>query len=643
MPTLTIGDKTVTVGDDFLKLPPDQQNATVEEIAKSIGATAKTPPASGTSDLLQFPRGIVKGLAGFASAGAKGEELEEKQRAMAFGQPEQEMPATPSGEELTKLAVGGSPPTSGTGKLLESAGEFVGSPQSYIGPGGVVRKVIGAAAGGLGSEGLGELFSGTSLETPARIGGAVVAGGATSGTEAAVRKAITPETNVSADLSRALERDQMTPGDLAAKLARVRQVRPNATIADVGGENVRGLVERIAQTPGVGRTVVAPTLTARQTSQMGRLADDLSTLTGGRQSAVQATQETMAARAHAATPLYQQTYQDGDHAIWGPELERLSSAPSVQSAMRGAVRIWRDNAIADGYGAMNPGAVVDRGGQLSFLSGKVPVFPNLQFWDYTKRLLDDQVNAAVRAGQNQKARSLTMLTQQLRQSLDAAVPSYRAAREAWGGPTQYMSAIEEGRNILSTKIGAEELHSQLAGMTEAQREGYRIGAVSAIRGKMGNDPAKLADLTKYLRSPETRAKIAALMPTPEAAEAFENALDFEVQLSTLTGQALRGSQTARRLAERADAESIVGDLVMGAFAHGPTLGLLHRILLTVPGRVRDTLRSRSDALLADLLVNSAAAGKVPKALEYKPPVSAGGAVLPSALAGTSIAVGSESP
>lgn len=43
MPTLTIGDKSVSVGDDFLKLSPEQQNATVEEISKSLGATASVP------------------------------------------------------------------------------------------------------------------------------------------------------------------------------------------------------------------------------------------------------------------------------------------------------------------------------------------------------------------------------------------------------------------------------------------------------------------------------------------------------------------------------------------------------------------------------------------------------------------------
>lgn len=40
MPVLAIGDRSVTVGDEFLKLSPDQQNAAVADIAKSIGPIA---------------------------------------------------------------------------------------------------------------------------------------------------------------------------------------------------------------------------------------------------------------------------------------------------------------------------------------------------------------------------------------------------------------------------------------------------------------------------------------------------------------------------------------------------------------------------------------------------------------------------
>jgi hypothetical protein len=99
---------------------------------------------------------------------------------------------------------------------------------------------------------------------------------------------------------------------------------------------------------------------------------------------------------------------------------------------------------------------------------------------------------------------------------------------------------------------------------------------------MGNDPAKLGDMTKYLRSPEMREKIAALMPTPEARAAWAKRLDFEVGSSELTGRALGNSATARRLAEQGDAGNIVGDLVMDAFMGHPPVSLLRRAITAVP-------------------------------------------------------------
>lgn len=419
----------------------------------------------------------------------------------------------------------------------------------------------------------------------------------------AIRNAVSAEANVAADLGRAIARDTDNPAALFARANDQSIERPGvATLADAGGENVRGLVERVAQTPGAGRTQVVPALTQRQQGQAMRLANDLRSLTGTTRTAHQAITDVTSERAAAARPLYQRAYEEGDNALWSPGLERLTSAPSVQRAMRGAVQAWRDQSIADGFGAMNPGALV-QGGVLRFQGGNVPVFPNLQFWDYTKRMLDDQVRTAINSGQGQKAQALTRITQSLREELDNLAPeSYRSARDAWAGPSRYLDAIEEGRNILQTRVSAEELSAALPQMSAAEREGFRLGAISAIVGKMGNDSAKLGDMTKYLRSPEVRSKIAAIMPDQEAAATWQRRLDYEVQASELTGRALGNSATARRLAERQDAENLAGDLVMDALTGTPQ-SFIRQVLGAGPKWIRDTMRSRADSLLADVLTN----------------------------------------
>jgi hypothetical protein len=597
--TFGFADKLAAKGNELLGYGTYEQNLAQErardaqipavinipgEIGGAVLSAYATAPLragmSAITGLTKLP-GWIKAIGGGAGSGA------------LFGAGNSE-----PGQEASDAAIG-----AGIGAL---AGSKLPGWIKAIGGGAVGGALFGAgnsepgqeASGAAQGAGIGALAGGVAYPVVKGVGALATA----------VKDAVNPQANVAADLGRALARDNMTPEQLSQRAAELNAIRPGtATLADAGGENVRGLVERVAQTPGAGRTTIIPALTDRQKQQMARLTMDLASLTGSRRTALQATQETMAARAEAAAPLYQQAYQDGEKEIWSPALERLSSSPTIQRAMKRAVNMWRDNAVADGYGAMNPGAMVGGG-------GKLPAFPNLQFWDYTKRILDDQIGAAVRAGENQKARTLTTLAQSLRSELDQQVPSYAAARRAWGGPSQYLDAIEEGGKIASSNLSGEQLRANLAEMTPAQREGYVIGAISALRRKMGSDAAETPDLTKYLRSPEMREKIAALMPTPEAAQEWEKRLQFEIDSSKLFRRATGNNATARREAELEDAGGIPSELAqkfIGSAVRGH-LGLtdyLVHFAKSAQAGIRDTLRSRSDAILADLLTRPDAISK----------------------------------
>jgi hypothetical protein len=410
-----------------------------------------------------------------------------------------------------------------------------------------------------------------------------------------LRGAVMPSANVATDLGRAIKRDETTPDALIAATRQLQQTRPGvATLADAGGENVRGLVERVAQTPGAGRTTVVPFLNERQKGQMMRLSGDLKGLTGTSKSATEAINETMTQRKRDASPLYKEAFDF--NAREHPEIVRAWT--EITSTGYGRSFMMRPDfrkTLQTEYGISNP--------------ADAPLMVQIDVW---KKVADDFVKDNL--GKN-NARVVQGMRNQFLEIVDKANPKYAEARNAWAGPSEYLNAIEEGRNILSTKVSGEQLAAGLQGMTDAQREAYRIGAVSAIVSKMGNDPARMADMTKYLRSPENRAKVAALMPTPEARQAWAERLDFEVSSSELTGRALGNSATARRLAERQDADSIVGDLVMDAIGGTAPVGLVRRMLGAVPKAMRDTLRSRSDAVLAELLTDPEAFKGLVKALE----------------------------
>jgi hypothetical protein len=449
------------------------------------------------------------------------------------------------------------------------------------------RYIMGGAAGGglfgAGSAEEGNRLSGAGVGMliggPAGYLAPKVIAGATRLAQG-VRNAVSPQANVAADLGRAITRDETTPQALMQQLQDVQTMRPGANLADVGGENVRGLVERVAQTPGAGRTTVVPTLTQRQQGQMNRLALDLRQLTGTHRTATQAITETMEQRAADARPLYQEAFNFNARDV--PEIVQAwqqETAAGFGRAFMAKPEFRRT--LQTEYGIANP--------------ADAPLMVQIDVW---KKVADDFIRENI--GTN-KARVAQGMRDRIVATVDQFNQAYLSARNAWAGPSRYLDAIEEGRNILGVRVSAEELRGALAAMSEVEREAYRIGAVSAIRAKMGSDPAKLADMTKYLRSPEVRAKIAAIMPDDQSAAQWMQRLDFEVRSSELTGRALGNSATARRLAEKQDADSLVVDLVADAFRGTSTVGLIDRLVGSTYRRGRDTLRSRSDNLLADTL------------------------------------------
>jgi hypothetical protein len=472
------------------------EGATKEQALEKVKAQHGAAPADQPSSVGDFfksiPRGLAEGMGSFVSLGSR---MVDPESAMQMGMTGQDPFAmSKASGEYTDKAVKGAietaqektgllpEPQTRAGRFGRTVGEFAGNPLSYVGPGGLPLKAGGAIASALTSEAAGQLTEGhPSIEPWARVLGAVVGGAGVAKGVGAVEHIASPGTQAAADLRRAILRDGDTPEALSAKLTEMQKIRPDATLADVGGENVRGLVERVAQTPGAGRTIVTPALTERQQAQMSRVSSDLSELTGSNKTATKALEETMDARKIAADPLYDQARNFNARA--NPEI----------------MQAW-DKETAGGFGKkiLNSGEFKDTL-QTEYGIADATNAPMMVVIDTWKKVADDMVKSAVSGGNNNTARVIGNMRDRVLAVVDKANPAYPQAREAWGGPSRYMDSIADGKNILSPKVTAEELAAQWAGMTDADKEAYRIGAMSAIKGKMGNDPAKMADMTKYLR------------------------------------------------------------------------------------------------------------------------------------------------
>jgi hypothetical protein len=147
------------MADPWAEFNPVDAEASADPWAEFKPSAPKTAPAT-TSVAGDVARGLGHGLVSGVTALPR--KIREDVRGIIEGTPPPKPPPPPQRSRPERIA--------------ESVGEAVGNPESYIGPGGIIRKIIGAGAAGAGSETAGELAHAyaPSVETPARIAGGML-------------------------------------------------------------------------------------------------------------------------------------------------------------------------------------------------------------------------------------------------------------------------------------------------------------------------------------------------------------------------------------------------------------------------------------------------------------------------------------
>lgn len=199
MTSLTVNGRQVTVSDDFLKLPPDQQQATVDEIAKSLPASqpaAQTSPSWGdyAQDMaISGASGVrtgIEGLAGLPGTIREGTRSLAAKAAQYFGaSPETASiigdvasfnPFTyfsPSAADLhqgTGTVIPDYTPQTTPGKYSEKVGEMLPGALA-LGGGTLASAIRYGVLPGLANEAAGQATEGSPIEPYARVAASLVA------------------------------------------------------------------------------------------------------------------------------------------------------------------------------------------------------------------------------------------------------------------------------------------------------------------------------------------------------------------------------------------------------------------------------------------------------------------------------------
>lgn len=435
-----------------------------------------------------------------------------------------------------------------------------------------------------------------------------------------VRGLVNPEAEAGRRVVTAIDRDAQVGGAglTSAEMTASRAAGLPVANLDRGGETTRALARSAANTSPEGRASLQNLADDRFEGQADRATTFLSNIVGGHTNTL-ATGDALKAAAQATNkPAYARAYREGDSGVWSPELERLSGSPAVVDAMRDAVVKGKDRAINDGFGAFNPGVTVTQDGRLIFNRAPtgVPTYPNLQFWDYTKRALDDAAKAAGRAGRTDEAQTLGTLARSLRGELDKMVPSYANARAGAARFFGAEDAMEAGGNFVRSSMTAEEGRRAFAKMTPAEQSLFRHGFVAKLIDDLNGTRDRVNVLNKIGQSPEARAKLA-LALGPGGHGMVEAFMHVEQVMDRLRG-ALGNSTTARQLVELGLAGGAGYGISGGDFSTAGASALaavlarkgLGRIDERVARRVADMLVSNDPRVLAQGLRTVARSGSL---------------------------------
>jgi len=433
---------------------------------------------------------------------------------------EEESPGTAIGMEIAGsvpyMALGGLGAIRGAERLATAAPRVA---QAISTPAGRTATAFGGAtavgAGSAGVTGAGQAmpdFRMTGAMEAAPIGAAFGLGGTTAAKVASrvpgIQQALEAgkravglggdfATRADQKLLQALQRDGVSPADAIDRLRQIKQsnYKPE-TIIELGGENTRRLADVVAQYPGASQ--VARELTEERMAGAGqRITQDFRQAFQVNADAMDLADNLIKSRDQLAKPLYQKAYAEGG-VIRDERITELMDIPQFQDAYARARRI----------AALDRIPLPEKASDIEKVGGF-----DLQTLDYIKRGLDDVLFTGKQPGSGIGKAELGKLKERRKEFVDivdeVGPASYKQARGVYAGATEVLDAIEDGKKFAT--MDARQLQRIFSGLSDAEKEGFKIGVYDSIRTNV-NKGADGADvLRKVWGSPEKRDQLAVFL------------------------------------------------------------------------------------------------------------------------------------
>ncbi len=355
-----------------------------------------------------------------------------------------------------------------------------------------------------------------------------------------------------------IETDQKGGGATFQDMLDIANATPNKplVLADVLDANAKNLLGRIARQPGEAQQQIKKFLTDRDLDTATRVTGDLGEHLG-EGAAYYADQSLQKARSLAARPKFEKAFAN-NKPLDTEYLNHLRQTnPRIQEGMKRGWAIERDEADGEGrpmnwsdYGITNVSVDPQTGLPLIEM-GQVP---NLRMWNVVKKGLDAQIadhTDKMTGRLTEEGVAINILRKGLLRELDRLSDDYKAAREAWGGPTEAMMALRFGQTF--AEYTPEQIEDTVKDWTPGQREFGQLGLANILRKTMLSTGER-GDEVRKLRLPYTKMQLRAFFDSDEKFERYFQSINAEHRMWESWAKVNVGSNSADKLAEdlRAD-------------------------------------------------------------------------------------------
>lgn len=581
MTTLNIAGRRVKVDDSFKDLTPEQQNATVEEIARTLGdgqppqikasvEAAPEPRDSTMGKIDTFMRGAADtmsfGLADEIAAGGDalfnpvfgtgddGASISERyianlasERGIDTADSRERfgyrlggqitggvaggVGLAKSGLSMTSNAIDKGAKLANVAKASAAEGTILGAGQGFgSGEDGFINRVVSSVKGGA-------------------TGGVLGAGApyVTAGTGAFLRSILAPvaarvRPSQASDraMSTALQRSGKTPDEIAGIMqSAIDDGQRGYAVADALGHSGQRMLSSVARTPNDARQEVVNQLLMRQSGQGDRLSNAVAEGFAAPDTAVRRTTDLTRARDIEASHLYGAARQSAGAVNVTPILETIDQTlrPGVNQIVTPRDRIAHDSI---------EGALARVRSMISDGQSQVTDFNTL----FRAKLdLDDMITKAEGQGAGNRAYYLNEVKRRVDNALSEASPAYRQANDTFARRSGVIDAVDTGRAATSGRQRSSDTIADYAAMTPEQQAAFRAGYADPLIARVEAASASpTTNKARMLNTPKFREEFQHFAE-PGQAQQLGRRIGREQRMFETLNQAVGGSRTADNVAD----------------------------------------------------------------------------------------------